>query len=66
LLQGEFDVAICNGPGGWPDLEQHFLLATNYTPLCSPRLLVKGKLLPPDALLNLRGFYLSPDQIEED
>jgi LysR family transcriptional regulator, glycine cleavage system transcriptional activator len=44
LLQGEFDVAIRNGPGGWPDLEQHFLLATNYTPLCSPRLLTKGKL----------------------
>ena len=49
----EFDLAIRSGLGDWPDLEAHCLLASHFTPVCSPQLLQGGEVSTPADILAL-------------
>jgi DNA-binding transcriptional LysR family regulator len=44
LARGEADCAVRFGPGGWPELQQEFLMADERFPVCSPR--YNGGVLP--------------------
>jgi LysR family glycine cleavage system transcriptional activator len=49
----EFDLAIRSGLGEWPGLEVHFLLASHFTPVCSPGLLQGREVAEPADILAL-------------
>jgi LysR family glycine cleavage system transcriptional activator len=49
----EFDLAIRSGLGDWPDLEAHCLLASHFTPVCSPQLLQGREVSTPADILAL-------------
>lgn len=50
----EVDIGIRSGPGDWPGLAAHRLMASDYTPMLSPRLIAKsGRLEKPGDLLKL-------------
>ena len=54
LTRDEVDIGIRSGPGGWPGLEQHPLLACTFTPMLSPALVERhGPITGPADMLRI-------------